>query len=141
MPCFQVLWQVYQEVVFLPLERKPPWPSFAILTADNPSGRVCSRLVNRCAAAALARRLRSGRYTCLHVCSPDLCYCEYSFAAPLPLHMALSLAARFKQIAVYYVRRGRLWLVPVAVRSLPYKPVALGVYPDLVRNMENKSIA
>ena len=122
---FRELWHHYQDVVFQPLGPCPPWPSFAIITACNPASRVRTALVNRCAMAALIRRLRKHTYTQLRVCSSDLCYYEHSLATPVSLRSASCLAAQFDQLAIYYMQRGRLWLVPIARRQLPHRPIAL----------------
>ena len=134
---FHSLWCTYQKAIFYFLDRQPPWPSFAIITACNPASRTCTTLVNRCATASLAGRLRHKTYVQLHVYSPDWCYYEHSFATPLSLHSAVRLATQFRQVAIYYIHWGCLWLVPVATRHLPYPALALGAFDDFEQNVNN----
>ena len=138
MPCFPVLWRIYQHVVFQPVDHPPPWLSFAIITASNPASRKCTHVVNRCANAALAKHLRRRTQVRLLVCSPHFRYHECSFAAPLPLRTAVRLAAQFRQIAIYYVHLGCLYLVPVSARHLPYRTIALGAYSAQAAMQHNR---
>lgn len=100
-------------MVFRLQEPLDPGGTFFILTADNPRGAIRNAPADRRAERALCNELRLWcRPSRLQGCSPDGLHCENSFAAPVASRVAQTLAARYRQNALYYVEKGVLYLVP-----------------------------
>jgi hypothetical protein len=89
------------------------WPDeFCIITACATTGEVWSEARNRAADRRLARLLkRSGCWRIrLTGFSPDSGHAEPGWAAAIPFDMACDLGQRFRQDAIYYVRRNTLFV-------------------------------
>ena len=89
------------------------WPSsFVIISAWATTGEVWSEDVNRAADEGLARRLsalgvwhhRTTGY------DPNSDHAEPSWAVEQPLDDAVELALEFKQLGVFHIVDGELWV-------------------------------
>lgn len=87
--------------------------AFAIITADNPDGRVVDPDVNRRSGERLRRELvgRGLGYREVIGRSPDASHQEHSVAVAMPLDEARSLGAEFRQVAIFWYEGGVFYLV------------------------------
>lgn len=88
---------------------------FAVITADNPLGRLQSREENEQASIRLESRLAELLVHCVPCdgCCRQALHRERGFATELPLAKAIEIAAEFGQSAIYWFDRREFWLVPV----------------------------
>lgn len=93
--------------------------AFAIITADNPDGRVVEPEVNRRADERLRRVLARRGLVFREVVgrSPDASHQERSIAVPMPLDEARALGAEFRQVAVFWYEGGVFYLVECGGRG------------------------
>ena len=114
------LWENYRNVCFIAPFAPPPWPAYAIVTAWNPASRWVGLRRNARRQRALVRQVGE----CLVMgevwgSDEDERWQEASLLLPLSQPEAIRLAARFGQNALYWVREGELWLVPVLLEGPP----------------------
>ena len=114
------LWENYRNVCFIAPFAPPPWPAYAIVTAWNPASRWVGLRRNARRQRALVRQM--GECPVMGEVwgsDEDERWQEASLLLPLSLPEAIRLAARFGQNALYWVREGELWLVPVLLEGTP----------------------
>ena len=104
----------FKQAVFR-LEPLPAdWPAaFAIITAYDPDGVVTSPELNHAADVALEAELRSAEYRLHRITggSADGVHLEPGWGAPIGLPGAVEFGRRYRQLAIFFVRAGRLALV------------------------------
>jgi hypothetical protein len=109
-----VLRTQYKQAVFRFEPLPVGWPAeFAVITAYDPEGRVTDPADNEIADQVLAAELRGAGY-CLHRIvgqSPDGTHQEPGWAVTVGLPGAIEFGRRFGQLAIFYIRQGRLTLV------------------------------
>ncbi|WP_394131576.1 DUF3293 domain-containing protein [Shewanella maritima] len=112
----QSLWQHYQSTQFLLTQRLSNHFSFAIITAHNPQGDKLTSCQNRLLDKQLLRTIMQLKrpYRALVGAAPDLSHMEKSWAVFIEKEQALDLGRQFKQHAIYYVDRGKLFLIGCA---------------------------
>ncbi|OEG03021.1 hypothetical protein BFW25_04730 [Aeromonas caviae] len=114
------LWENYRKVCFIAPFAPPSCPAYAIVTAWNPASRWVGLRRNTRRQRALVRQVGE----CLVMgevwgSDEDERWQEASLLLPLSQPEATRLAARFGQNALYLVREGELWLVPVLLEGTP----------------------
>ncbi len=90
------------------------WPAdFAIITAYDPDGLPTTAELNRAADVALEAELRSAGYRLHRITggSADGVHLEPGWGVPIGLPGAVEFGRRYRQLAVFAVRAGRLALV------------------------------
>jgi hypothetical protein len=90
------------------------WPAdFAIITAYEPDGQATTAEQNLAADVALAADLRTAGYRLHRITggSADGAHLEPGWGVPLGLPGAVEFGRRYRQLAVFAVRAGRLALV------------------------------
>lgn len=90
------------------------WPAdFAIITAYDPDGLATSLERNLAADAALAAELRAAGYRLHRITggSADGVHLEPGWGVPIGLPGAVEFGRRYRQVAIFAVRAGRLALV------------------------------
>ena len=114
------LWENYRNVCFIAPFAPPVWAAYAIVTAWNPASRWVGLRRNARRQRALVRQVGDcpvmGE---VWGSDEDERWQEASLLLPLSLPEAIRLAARFGQNALYWVREGELWLVPVLLEGTP----------------------
>ncbi len=93
------------------------WPAeFAILTAHDPEGMVTDPADNQVADHTLAEELRGAGYRLHRIIgqSSDGAHQEPGWAVTVGLPGAIELGRRYGQLAIFYIRQGRLTLVACA---------------------------
>ena len=104
----------FKQAVFR-LEPLPAdWPAdFAIITAYDPDGVVTSPELNHAADVALEAELRSAEYRLHRITggSADGVHLEPGWGAPIGLPGAVEFGRRYRQLAIFVVRAGRVALV------------------------------
>ena len=104
----------FKQAVFR-LEPLPAdWPAdFAIITAYDPDGLPTEPEQNLTADAALESELRSAGYRLHRITggSADGVHLEPGWGAPIGLPGAVEFGRRYRQLAIFFVRAGRLALV------------------------------
>ncbi|MEI4959748.1 DUF3293 domain-containing protein [Aeromonas caviae] len=114
------LWENYRKVCFIAPFAPPHCPAYAIITAWNPASQWVGLRRNARRQRALVRQVGE----CLVMgevwgSDEDERWQEASLLLPLSQPEAIRLAARFGQNALYWVREGELWLVPVLLEGMP----------------------
>ncbi|MFM5189074.1 DUF3293 domain-containing protein [Aeromonas caviae] len=114
------LWENYRKVCFIAPFAPPHCPAYAIITAWNPASQWVGLRRNARRLRALVRQVGE----CLVMgevwgSDEDERWQEASLLLPLSQPEAIRLAARFGQNALYWVREGELWLVPVLLEGMP----------------------
>jgi len=97
------------------------WPTdFAVITAYDPDGLPATPEANLAGDAALEADLRAAGYRLLRVTggSADGLHQEPGWAVPIGLPGAVEFGRRYRQVAVFAVRAGRLALVDCADGSI-----------------------
>ena len=90
------------------------WPAdFAIITAYDPDGLSTTPERNIEAGAALAAELRAAGYRLHRITggSSDGVHLEPGWGVPIGLPGAVEFGRRYRQVAIFAVRAGRLALV------------------------------
>jgi hypothetical protein len=90
------------------------WPvDFAIITAYDPDGRAAKAELNLSADAMLEAELRSAGYRLHRITggSEDGVHQEPGWGVPIGLPGAVEFGRRYRQLAIFAVRAGRLALV------------------------------
>ena len=114
------LWENYRKVCFIAPFAPPSCPAYAIVTAWNPASQWVGLRRNARRQRALVRQV--GECPVMGEVwgsDEDERWQEASLLLPLSLPEAIRLAARFGQNALYWVREGELWLVPVLLEGTP----------------------
>jgi hypothetical protein len=104
----------FKQAVFLCAPLPLDWPTeFAIITAYDPDGLPTKGELNLAADLALEADLRAAGYRLLRVTggSADGLHHEPGWAVPIGLPGAVEFGRRYRQVAVFAVRAGRLALV------------------------------
>ena len=97
---------------FVPLPSD--WPTdFAIITAYDPDGLPTTAELNHAADAYLEAELRAAGYRLHRITggSADGVHLEPGWGVPIGLPGAVEFGRRYRQVAVFAVRAGRLALV------------------------------
>ena len=116
----QSLWQIYKNVVFKFGQPLGANLDFAIVTAHNPRGNICSAGHN----AMLDRLLQHDiaelgvLYRCLEGCDVNQSHSEKSWAIATDKFVAVDLAKRHQQNALYWVANNELYLVPALLQGV-----------------------
>jgi hypothetical protein len=90
------------------------WPAdFAVITAYDPDWQATTAELNLAADQALAAELRAAGYRLHRITggSVDGIHLEPGWGAPIGLPGAVEFGRRYRQLAVFAVRAGRLALV------------------------------
>jgi hypothetical protein len=104
----------FKQAVFLCAPLPLDWPTeFAIITAYDPDGLPTKGELNLAADLALEADLRAAGYRLHRVTggSADGLHQEPGWAVPIGLPGAVEFGRRYRQVAVFAVRAGRLALV------------------------------
>ncbi|MER0459904.1 DUF3293 domain-containing protein [Aeromonas caviae] len=113
------LWETTEKCASSPFA-PPSCPAYAIVTAWNPASRWVGLRRNARRQRALVRQV--GECPVMGEVwgsDEDERWQEASLLLPLSQSEAIRLAARFGQNALYWVREGELWLVPVLLEGTP----------------------
>jgi len=111
----------FKQAVFRGEPLPADWPGdFAIITAYDPDGLPTKGELNLAADLALEADLRAAGYRLLRVTggSADGLHQEPGWAVPIGLPGAVEFGRRYRQVAVFAVRAGRLALVDCADGSI-----------------------
>ena len=90
------------------------WPAdFAVITACDPDGQATTAELNLAADQALAAELRAAGYRLHRITggSADGVHLEPGWGVPIGLPGAVEFGRRYRQVAIFAVRAGRLALV------------------------------
>jgi len=90
------------------------WPAdFAVITAYDPDGLPATPEANLAVDAALEAELRAAGYRLHRITggSADGVHLEPGWGAPIGLPGAVEFGRRYRQVAIFAVRAGRLALV------------------------------
>jgi len=94
---------------------------FAVLTSFNPFGENLSDEENARRFSALEAELRGLglKYLVLDACSPDRRHCERSVAVCMDRKVALEIARRWDQLAIFWFDLERFWIFGVVSAMEP----------------------
>ena len=104
----------FKQAVFRCAPLPTDWPTdFAIITAYDPEGRAATPADNVAADAALEAELRSAGYRLHRITggSEDGVHQEPGWGVPIGLPGAVEFGRRYRQLAIFAVRAGRLALL------------------------------
>lgn len=104
---------------------------FAVITAFNPLGQMCSDQENLHEHNVLMREVKQNGWSAVEIsgCSPDMEHQEVSVAVALKGEDAFKLAKQFNQNAFYYITaQGELLLSPCLMTKS--EPANLGNFSD-----------
>jgi hypothetical protein len=104
----------FKDAVFRFSPLPADWPAdFAIITAYDPEGRTVAPELNRYADETLESELTAAGYRLHRITggSADGVHLEPGWGVPIGLPGAVEFGRRFRQLAVFAVRAGRLALV------------------------------
>jgi hypothetical protein len=107
----------FKQAVFRFAPLPAGWPAdFAIITAYDPDGLSTTAEQNLAADAALEADLRAAGYRLHRIIggSADGVHLEPGWGVPIGLPGAVEFGRRYRQLAVFAVRAGRLALVDCA---------------------------
>ncbi|MBV7314151.1 DUF3293 domain-containing protein [Shewanella sp. NIFS-20-20] len=112
------LWHAYQNSIFLLTQALSANTNFAIVTAANPLGVSHNVGQNRLFDRQMQHDIQQLQvpYRRIIGASPDGKHREPGWAVMQPLAEAIALAARWRQLAIYYVQSDRLGLVSCDAR-------------------------
>lgn len=110
------LWENYRKVCFIAPFAPPHCPAYAIITAWKWVGLRRNARRQRALVRQVGECLVMGE---VWGSDEDERWQEASLLLPLSQPEAIRLAARFGQNALYWVREGELWLVPVLLEGTP----------------------
>ena len=128
----QLLWDLYQNIVFRWQNTPLVGKNFIIITAFNPRSVCPGEQINLHRQRSLYAQLKSMTELVaeLEVGDPELSYSEPSLAADIAVKDAMSLAEQYEQNAIYVVKDGQLSLAPVLMSDR--QTAALGQFSDFV---------
>ena len=104
----------FKQAVFRFEPLSADWPAdFAVITAYDPDGLPTSAELNRAADEALAAELGGAGYRLHRIIggSADGVHLEPGWGVPIGLPGAVEFGRRYRQLAIFAVRAGRLALV------------------------------
>ena len=104
----------FSQAVFRFAPLPADWPAdFTVITAYNPDGLETSLELNLAADVALESELRSAGYRLHRIIggSDDGVHLEPGWGVPIGLPGAVEFGRRYRQLAIFAVRAGRLALV------------------------------
>jgi len=104
----------FKQAVFRFSPLPADWPTdFAVITAYDPDGQATTAELNLAADQALAAELRAVGYRLHRITggSADGVHLEPGWGVPIGLPGAVEFGRRYRQLAVFSVRAGRLALV------------------------------
>jgi hypothetical protein len=104
----------FKQAIFQFTPLPADWPSdFAIITAYDPDGLSTTAEQNLAADAALEADLRAAGYRLHGITggSADGLHQEPGWGVPIGLPVAVEFGRRYRQVAIFAVRAGRLALV------------------------------
>lgn len=108
--------------------------TFAIITAHNPLGVVCSNQNNNTYHQQFSQQLKSAGYhqyaQTIWGCSPDLTHQEISYALVITKQQALLLASHLNQNAIFWVDHDQLTIIPVKLVGVT--ELAVGSFKQLI---------
>ena len=121
----------YFETVFrLPDQSGQTTSTFAIVTAYNPMDEPCSVQINHAADEALKALLDDEKLEAFRAIggSLDMSHAEPGWAIATSLPVALEIARRFHQRALWWIENGELHLVNCSDPT----PILLGCFSDRI---------
>lgn len=109
------LWEAYKNSVFICRQSLATQVSFAIISAQNPSGELKNPHLNLCLDKRFESKLQQARipYRSVIGASADLSFQEKSWIVFCDKAQALQLGMELQQNAIYWVDQNKLFLVPV----------------------------
>jgi hypothetical protein len=109
------LWDAYKDTVFICRQRLAHQLNFAIISAQNPAGKLKNLHLNLCLDKRLEGCLQQARipFRAVTGASADLSFQEKSWIVFCDKAQALQLGRDFQQNAIYWVEQNKLYLVPV----------------------------
>ena len=107
---FKPLLDLYSTTVFL-CSKPIHFSNFAIITANNPNGKVMTSEVNKKLNDLLKQQINKYGFVELIGASPDLTHQEPSFAVDISQNEAVKLAKQFNQNAIFWVTDGEVFIV------------------------------
>jgi len=109
------LWESYKTSIFLCHQALKCDVDFAIISAQNPAGNTEHPYLNLRRDKELQAYLNLQRLPHRSVIgsAPDLSFQEKGWIVLCDKSLALQLAQKFQQNAIYWVEQGELFLVPV----------------------------
>ena len=121
------LWESYKTSIFLCHQALKCDVDFAIISAQNPAGNTEHPYLNLRRDKELQAYLNLQRLPSRSVIgsAPDLSFQEKSWIVLCDKSIALQLAQKFQQNAIYWVQQGELFLVPVL---MPQHEESLGAF-------------
>lgn len=113
------LWEQYKSTVFLCHQQLADHIDFAIISAQNPAGRIENPYVNLRLDKELNVLLDTLHfpYRSITGAARDGSFQEKSWVVLCEKAQAVSMARRFQQNAIYWVEDGVLYLVPVLLNA------------------------
>lgn len=127
------LWGCYQRIKFrFPEQLSLPFNTFQIVTACNPKSVQLETRLNSLRIQKLQRYFESTKrvYFDVECGDENFGWSESSFAVSLSARDWLNLARLYQQNAIYEVKDGELWLIPVMLKNV--KATRLGFFEDFV---------
>ena len=94
---------------------------YVVITAWNPYSNLRSKKDNCITNQELVKRLQHTNYVPVTVGDRAFEWYEESFAVDITIEEAISLANEYQQKAIYYVRRGTLYLIACSDPDKKYK--------------------
>ena len=105
---------LFSQAVFRGESLPEDWPpDFIVITAYDPEGRPASPEANDSADQALALELRGAGHRLHRISgeSPDGRHREASWASAIGLSQAIEYGRKYRQLGIFQVRAGQLFLV------------------------------
>ena len=100
---------------------------FAVITAANPRGTILDPAENAARDAAFTAEIAGQQCHRLRVTgvAVDESHAEIGWALAVPREVAVAVARRWEQLAVYWWDGARFWIVPVRIRAAHGPPLRL----------------
>lgn len=97
--------------------------TFAVMTAHDPRGRDVTAEENARLQTALECDLTESQFAFIRVdaCSPDRSHCECSVAVNVEQGVAVDIARRYEQVAIFWYDGKAFWLLGVVLESDPLR--------------------
>jgi len=113
------LWEAYRQTIFICHQDVAAELDFAIISAQNPWGKLTNPLLNQCLDKQFEHVLQQRRLLCRKVtgAAPDFSVQEKSWIVICDKAQATQLAEQCQQLAMYWVEQGQLYLVPVLAQQ------------------------
>ena len=132
-PQESALWLNYQRIKFrFPEQLSIPFDTFQIITACNPKSVQIETQRNCLKMQKMQRYFEStGReYFKIECGDENFVWLEPGFAVSLAIADCKNLANLYQQNAIYEVKNGLLWLLPVLLKNVEATP--LGCFEDFI---------